>query len=56
MPELRRRFCDRGWRFAWKGVVFTGGARVKVDRYRYRGYSIPIPWTSNLTATADEGR
>lgn len=55
MPELRRRFCDRGWRFAWKGVVFTGAARVKVDRYRYRGYSIPTPWTSNLTVTANGG-
>src|SRR5258708_23830910 len=26
MKELRNRFCDQGWRFAWKGVVFTGAS------------------------------
>jgi RNA-directed DNA polymerase len=51
MPEMRHRFCDRGWRFAWNGVVFTGAARVRVSRYRYRGYSIPTPWTPTPTAT-----
>ncbi|GAA1007690.1 group II intron reverse transcriptase/maturase [Acrocarpospora pleiomorpha] len=55
MPEMRRRFCDKGWRFAWKGVVFTGAARVRVDRYRYRGYSIPTPWTSTPTAAPTGG-
>jgi RNA-directed DNA polymerase len=45
MPELRRRFCDQGWRFACKGVVFTGAASVAVTRYRYRGSTIPTPWT-----------
>ena len=44
MHELRRRFCDQGWRFAWKGVVFTGASSVAVTRYRYRGSTIPTPW------------
>jgi RNA-directed DNA polymerase len=45
MPELRRRFCDQGWRFACNGVVFTGASSVTVTRYRYRGSTIPTPWT-----------
>jgi RNA-directed DNA polymerase len=45
MKELRRRFCDIGWRFAYNGVVFTGAASVAVSRYRYRGNKIPTPWT-----------
>ena len=30
MKELRRRFCDKGWRFACNGVVFTGASSVAV--------------------------
>jgi RNA-directed DNA polymerase len=48
--QLRRRFCDRGWRIAHNGVVFTGASSVAVTRYRYRGANIPTPWT--LTATS----
>ena len=44
-PDLRRRFCVNGWRFAADGVVFTGAASVAVTRYRYRGYHIATPWT-----------
>ncbi|KZM70448.1 group II intron maturase-specific domain-containing protein [Nocardia terpenica] len=44
MKQMRRRFCDRGWRFAHNGVVFTGAASVTVTRYRYRGSRIPNPW------------
>jgi RNA-directed DNA polymerase len=51
MNELRRRFCDQGWRFAWKGVVFTGTSSVAVTRYRYRGSAIPTPWTPKPAAT-----
>ena len=51
MKELRRRFCDQGWRFAHNGVVFTGASSVKVERYRYRGHSIATPWTPNPAAT-----
>jgi RNA-directed DNA polymerase len=45
MAELRRRFCDKGWRFAHNGVVFTGASSVKVTRYRYRGSTIATSWT-----------
>ena len=44
MKELRRRFCDQGWRIAYNGVVFTGASSVAVTRYRYRGNTIPTPW------------
>jgi RNA-directed DNA polymerase len=44
MKELRRRFCDEGWRFAYRGVIFTGASSVEVKRYRYRGNTIPTPW------------
>jgi RNA-directed DNA polymerase len=50
MKELRRRFCDQGWRFAYHGVVFTGASSVTVTRYRYRGRSIPTPWTTRTAA------
>jgi RNA-directed DNA polymerase len=45
-----RRFCDRGWRFASNGVVFTGASSVTVTRYRYRGAGIPTPWTPRTAA------
>jgi RNA-directed DNA polymerase len=48
--EVRRRFCDQGWRFAHNGVVFRGAASVTVERYRYRGTRIPTPWTTNPAA------
>ena len=41
--ELRRRFCDRGWRIAHNGVAFTGASSVVVTRYRYRGHGIRHP-------------
>ena len=52
MKELRRRFCDKGWRFAHNGVVFTGAASVRVTRYRYRGGNIPTPWSPTPAATS----
>ena len=54
MRELRRRFCDKGWRFAHNGVVFTGASIVMVTRYRYRGNKIATPWTPK-PATANCG-
>jgi RNA-directed DNA polymerase len=51
MAQLRRRFCDKGWRFAHNGVAFTGAASVPVTRYRYRGSKIPTPWTPQPTTT-----
>lgn len=53
MKQLRRRFCDRGWRFAHNGVVFTGASSVAVTRYRYRGGSIPTPWTPKPAAATN---
>ena len=52
MPELCRRFCDKGWRFAWNGVAFTGASSVTVTRYRYRGTKISTPWTPRPAAAA----
>jgi RNA-directed DNA polymerase len=51
MNEMRRRFCDVGWRFAHNGVAFTGASSVAVTRYRYRGGNIPTPWTPRPPAT-----
>jgi RNA-directed DNA polymerase len=48
--ELRRRFCDQGWRLAHEGAVFTGASSVAVTRYRYRGSTIASPWTPTPTA------
>jgi RNA-directed DNA polymerase len=53
MRELRRRFCDKGWRFAHNGVVFTGATSVAVTRYRYRGSKIPTPWTPKPAAATN---
>jgi len=51
MTQLRRRFCDGvGWRFAHNGAVFTGASSVTVTRYRYRGNTIPTPWTPKPAA------
>jgi RNA-directed DNA polymerase len=52
MTALRRRFCDKGWRFAYNGVVFTGASSVAVTRYRYRGSTILTPWTPRPAAAA----
>ncbi len=50
MKELRRRFCDTGWRIAYHGAIFTGTSSVSVKRYRYRGSTIPTPWTTRPAA------
>jgi RNA-directed DNA polymerase len=55
MPAFRRRFCDKGWRIAHNGVVFTGASSVAVDRYRYRGSKIPAPWGPNQPAAPAVG-
>ena len=47
MPEMKRRFCGQGWRFAQGKVVFTGASSVTVKRYRYRGSNIPTPGPRN---------
>jgi RNA-directed DNA polymerase len=55
MKELHRRFCDKGWRFAHNGVVFTGASNVTVTRYRYRGNTITTPWTPTPATTTNTG-
>ena len=55
MSQLRRRFCDSGWRFAHNGAVFTGASSVAVIRYRYRGNTISTPWTPTPTAATTTG-
>jgi RNA-directed DNA polymerase len=55
MKQLRRRFCDKGWRFAHNGAVFTGASSVAVTRYRYRGSNIPTPWTPKPVAATAGG-
>ncbi|WP_426938669.1 group II intron reverse transcriptase/maturase [Pseudarthrobacter sp. S3] len=52
MKEVRRRFCDQGWRIAHEGVVFTGASSVAVTRYRYRGSTIATPWTTKPAAAS----
>ncbi len=49
--QLRRRFCNRGWRIAHHGVELTGASSVAVTRYRYRGANIPTPWTQADTTS-----
>jgi RNA-directed DNA polymerase len=53
--QLRRRFCDQGWRFAHEGTVFTGASSVNVIRYRYRGSTIKSPWTPTPAAAEISG-
>ena len=53
MKQMRRRFCDAGWRFACNGVVFTGASSVAVTRYRYRGNKIATPWTPKPATETD---
>jgi RNA-directed DNA polymerase len=44
--EFRRRFTVAGtWIPAHEGVRYRGASSVPVTRYRYRGYTIPTPWT-----------
>jgi RNA-directed DNA polymerase len=47
-----RRFCDQGWRFAEGSVAFRGASSVAIVRYRYRGATIPTPWTIEPAATS----
>ena len=52
MNEIRRRFCDHGWRLAHNGTVFTGASSVAVTRYHYRGARIPTPWATKPAAAS----
>ncbi|MFI0469150.1 group II intron reverse transcriptase/maturase [Saccharopolyspora sp. 5N102] len=50
--QLRGRFCVPGsWKIVHNGAVFIGASSVVVTRYRYRGSTIPNPWTPNPATT-----
>jgi RNA-directed DNA polymerase len=54
--QLRRRFCVPGsWTIAHDGAVLTGASSVAVTRYRYRGSTIPTPWTPNPATATSSG-
>lgn len=41
---LRRRYCVGRWDFQEDGVAYFRPSKVKVERYRYRGTRILLPW------------
>lgn len=41
---LRRRYCGGRWEIQEGGLKFFQPAQVKVERYRYRGQRILLPW------------
>jgi RNA-directed DNA polymerase len=48
--QLRRRYLP-GWRPTDGSVVLLNPSKVTVIRYRYRGASIPTPWTPTAAGT-----
>ena len=44
LKYLKRRYCRNGWTIAEGGVELFRPSRVKVERYRYRGKRILLPW------------
>lgn len=55
MKQFQRRFCDQGWKITHHGVTFTGASSVAVTRYRYRGSTIPTPWTPTPATATTSG-
>lgn len=49
VKEVIRRYCVR-WKITHHGATYRGASSVAVTRYRYRGNTIPTPWTP-ATAT-----
>ena len=46
MKGVRRKFCVPGsWRITSGKAAFAGASSVTSSRYRYRGNTIPTPWT-----------
>ena len=41
---LKRRYCQGGWHFQEGGLKLFRPEKVKVERYRYRGTRILLPW------------
>lgn len=42
--DLRRRYCDGGWRPAGEERTLFDPGKVRTTRYRYRGAAIPYSW------------
>ncbi|MCX4099078.1 group II intron reverse transcriptase/maturase [Nocardia sp. alder85J] len=48
-PNLRRRYSDPRYPAYWpaeNGTVLYDPAEIVVERYRWRGYTIPTPWSA----------
>jgi RNA-directed DNA polymerase len=41
---LKRRYCGGRWTLSEGGLELFRPSRVKVERYRYRGSRILLPW------------
>lgn len=41
---LKRRYCGGRWKIAENGVELFRPSRIRVERYRYRGSKILLPW------------
>ena len=46
-----RRYCRPGWWPKAGGEELFNPASMRIDRYRYRGHTIPTPWTQTIKAT-----
>jgi len=49
--QLRRRYLNRWWPTAGEVTLFNPSA-VSTVRYRYRGNTIPSPWSRQTEGTA----
>jgi hypothetical protein len=41
---LKQRYCSAAWEIREAGIELLQPSRVKVERYRYRGTRILLPW------------
>ena len=52
MKELRRRFCDKGWRFAYNGVDLHRRIQRHRDPLPLPRQQHPDPWTPKPATTS----
>ncbi|MGW6412980.1 group II intron maturase-specific domain-containing protein [Streptomyces vinaceus] len=50
--SMRRRYCEGRWSPADDEVILFRCAKVRTNRYLYRGNKIPLPWPSGITMAA----
>ena len=53
--HLKSRYCGGTWEISEQGLELFRPSRVKVERYRYRGQRILLPWM-DLEELGDVGR